>query len=119
MGDLAIGVFAGGAASGTTLGMGFAGIGPMGLGIAAGPTGVATGLATAVPIGGAIGLGATIVAEMLSSRLDEALGRGEFEETVRRSVGATENAVETGMIAALHAHIAAAYADAVDPIAIK
>jgi len=119
MGDLAIGIFAGGAASGTTLGMGAAGIGPMSLAMGVGPTGVASGLAAAVPIGGAIGLATTVVAEMLSNRLEEALNRDEFEESIRQTVDQTENAVATKMIAELHAHIAAAYGDAVDPVAIK
>ena len=119
MGDLAIGIFAGGAASGTTLGIGMAGIGPMGLATGIGPTGVATGLVTAVPIGGAIGLATTVVAEMLSNRLEAALSRDEFEENVRQTVDATENSVETKMISVLHAHIAASYADAVNPVAIK
>jgi len=119
MGDLAIGIFAGSAASGTTLGIGMAGIGPMGLATGLGPTGVATGLATAVPIGGAIGLATTVIAEMLSNRLEAALDRNEFEENVRQTVDATENSVESGMISAVHAHIAAAYSDAVNPIAIK
>jgi hypothetical protein len=118
MGDLAIGIFAGGAASGTTIGMGFMGIGPMGLATGLGPSAVTTSLATAVPIGGAIGLATTVVAEMLSNRLEKALGRGEFEENIRQTVDATENAVETKMIAVLHEHIAAWYADAVDPVAI-
>jgi hypothetical protein len=119
MGDLAIGISAGSAASGTTLGMGFAGIGPIGLGMGTGPTGVATGLATAIPIGGAIGLATTVVAEMLSNRLEAALGRGEFEENVRQTIDATENSVETKMISVLHGHIAAAYADAINPVAMK
>jgi len=119
MGDLATGIFAGGAASGTTLGMGMAGFGPIGPAMAVGARGVATGFATAVPIGGAIGLAATVVAEMLSNRLEAALTRDEFEENIRQTVGATENAVETKMISFLHAHIAAWYADAVNPVAVK
>jgi len=119
MGDLAIGIFAGGAASGATLGIGMAGIGPMGLATGLGPTGVATGLATAVPIGGAIGLAATVIAEMLSNRLEAALSRGEFEENVRKTIDATENSVETKMISVLHAHIDASYADAVNAVAVK
>jgi len=96
-----------------------AGFGPMILATGLGPRGVATGLATAVPIGGAIGLAATVVAEMLSNRLEAALTRDEFEENIRQTVGATENAVETKMISFLHAHIAAWYADAVNPVAVK
>jgi hypothetical protein len=76
MGDLAIGVFAGSAASGTTVGFGMAG----GLGVAGPPAAFATGVATAVPIGAAIGLAATVAAEMLSNRLEASLNRGEFEE---------------------------------------
>jgi hypothetical protein len=109
MGDLTIGVFAGGAASGTTVGFGMAGP----------PVALATGLATAVPIGAAIGLGATVVAEMLSNRLEESLNRTEFEESLLQTVAATENAVETGMISILHEHVEAWYADIVTPAAIR
>ncbi len=115
MGDLAIGVFAGGVASGTTVGMGMAGLGPMGL-----ATGLsAAGLATAVPIGGAIGLVATVVAEMLSNRLEEALNRDEFEENIRKTVDATENAVQTKMSSVLDDHVGAWYADIVNPAGAK
>ena len=110
MGDLAIGVFAGSAASGTTVGFGMAG----GLGMAGPPAAFATGVATAVPIGAAIGLAATVAAEMLSNRLEESLNRGEFEEGLRQTVDATENAIETGMIAVLHEHVEAWYADIVN-----
>jgi hypothetical protein len=34
-------------------------------------------------------------------------------------VDATENAIETGMIAVLHEHIEAWYADIVNPVAVK
>jgi len=119
MGDLATGIFAGGAASGTTLGMEMAGLGPIGPAMGLGARGVVTGFATAIPIGGAIGLAATVVAEMLSNRLEAALTRDEFEENIRQTVGATEKAIETKMISLLHAHIAAWYADAANPVAIK
>jgi len=65
----------------------------------------ATGLATTVPIGAVIGLGATVVAEVLSNRLEESLNRAEFQESLRQTVAATENAVETGMISILHEHV--------------
>ena len=109
MGDLAIGIVAGSAAGGTTVGFGMAGT----------PMVVASGVASAVPIGAAIGLAATVVAEMLSNRLEESLSRGEFEENLRQTVDATENAIETGMIAVLHEHVEAWYADIVDPVAVK
>jgi hypothetical protein len=89
-----------------------------GLGMAGPPAAFATGVATAVPIGAAIGLGATVVAEMLSNRLEESLSRGEFEEGLRQTVAATENAIETGMIAVLHEHVEGWYADIVNPVAI-
>jgi hypothetical protein len=114
MSDLAIGVFAGSAAGGTTAGFGMAG----GLGMAGPPAAFATGVATAVPIGAAIGLGATVVAEMLSNRLEESLSRGEFEEGLRQTVAATENAIETGIIAVLHEHVEGWYTDIVNPVAI-
>jgi hypothetical protein len=115
MADLAIGVFAGGAAGGTTAGFGMAG----GFGMTAVPAGFASGIATAVPIGAAIGLAATVAAEMLSNRLEASLSRGEFEEDLRRNVDATENAIETGIISALHEHVEAWYGDIVNPIAVK
>lgn len=102
MGDLAIGLFAGSFAGGTTIGLGM---------VAAAP------IATALPVGATVGLAATVVAEMLSNRLEESLNRGEFEEGLRQSVAATENAIETGMIAALHQHVEAWYADIANPIA--
>jgi hypothetical protein len=114
MSDLAIGVFAGSAAGGTTAGFGMAG----GLGMAGPPAAFATGVATAVPVGAAIGLAATVVAEMLSNRLEESLNREEFEEGLRQTVAATENAIETGMIAVLHEHVEGWYADIVNPVAI-
>jgi hypothetical protein len=109
MGDLAIGVLAGSAASGTTVGFGMAGA----------PMAVATGVATAVPIGAAIGLAATVVAEMLTNRLEESLSRAEFEENIRQTVDATENAIETKMISVLDGHVEAWYADIVNPVAVK
>ena len=39
---------------------------------------------------------------MITNRLQASLNREEFEETLRQSVDATENAVETAMIAVLH-----------------
>jgi hypothetical protein len=110
MGDLAIGVFAGSAASGTTVGFGMAGVGAMG---------VTTGVATAVPIGAAIGLAATVAAEMLSNRLEASLSRAEFEENVNRTVDATENAVETKIISVLDEHVEAWYGDIANPVAMK
>ena len=77
------------------------------------------GFATAVPMGAAMGLALTVAAEMLSNRLEEALTRTEFEESLRRTVDATENAIETGMIAALHKHVEESYADIVNPAAVK
>lgn len=56
---------------------------------------------------------------MLSNRLEESLTRTEFEESLRQTVEVTENAIETGMIAALHQHIEARYADIVNPVAVK
>ncbi len=109
MSDLAIGAFAGSAAGGTTVGFGFAGP----------PAVLATGVATAVPIGAAIGLAATVAAEMLTNRVEESLNRSEFEEGLRQTVDATENAIETGMIAALHEHVEGWYANIVNPVAVK
>jgi len=109
MGDLAIGVFAGSAASGTSVGFGMAGA----------PMAVATGVATAVPIGAAIGLAATVAAEMLSNRMEESLSRGEFEENLRQNVDAMENAIETKMISVLDEHVEAWYADIDAPTALK
>jgi hypothetical protein len=114
MSDLAIGIFAGSAAGGTTAGFGMAG----GLGMAGPPAAFATGVATAVPIGAAIGLAATVAAEMLSNRLEESLNREEFEEGLRQTVAATENAIETGMMAVLHEHVEGWYGDIVNPVAI-
>ncbi len=109
MGDLAVGVIAGSAASGTTAGFGMAGT----------PMVVATGVATAAPIGAAIGLAATVAAEMLSNRLEESLSRAEFEENLRQTVDAMENAIETKMISVLDEHVAAWYADIANPVAGK
>jgi len=61
---------------------------------------------------------ATVVAEMLSNRLEESLNREEFEEGLRQTVAATENAIETGMIAVLHEHVEGWYADIVNPVHI-
>jgi hypothetical protein len=115
MADLAIGVFAGSAAGGTTAGFGMAG----GFAMIGAPAGFATGVAAAVPIGAAIGLAATVAAEMLSNRLEASLSRGEFEEDLNRSVDATENAIESGIIAALHQHVEAWYGDIANPVAVK
>lgn len=109
MGDLLVGIVAGGAASGTTAGLGMTGT----------PMMVASGVAAAAPVGAAIGLAATIVAEMLSNRLEEALTRKEFEESIRRSVDATENAIETKLIAVLDDHIEAWYVDVASPVAVR
>ncbi|HEV2337184.1 MAG TPA: hypothetical protein VGS13_16875 [Stellaceae bacterium] len=110
MGDLAIGIFAGGAASGTTVGFGMTGIGAMG---------VTTGVATAVPLGAAIGLAATIAAEMLSNQLEASLSRTDFEDNIKKTVDSTENTVETKMIAVLDQHIEAWYADIANPVRLK
>jgi hypothetical protein len=107
MGDLAIGVFAGSAASGTTAGFGMAG------------TVVTTGVGTAVPLGAAIGLAATIAAEMLSNRMEEVLDRPKFEESVGQTVDAMENSIETKMISVLDEHVEASYSDIVNPVPIK
>jgi hypothetical protein len=121
MSDLAIGVFAGSAAGGTTAGFGMAG----GFGVAGGfgmagpPAAFATGVAIAVPIGAVIGLTATVAAEMLSNRLEESLNRSEFEEGLRKTVAATENDIETVLIAALHEHVEAWYGDIVNPVTVK
>ena len=115
MSDLAIGVFAGSAAGATTAGYGMAG----GFGMAGPPSAFAAGVATAVPIGAAIGFAATVAAEMLTNRLEESLNRTEFEEKLRQTVGATENALESGMISVLHELVEAWYADIVDPVAVK
>jgi hypothetical protein len=109
MSDLAIGVFAGSAASGTTVGFGIPGT----------PAVLATGVVTAVPIGAAIGLAATVVAEMLSNRLEESLNRAEFEESLRRTVDAMGNAIGRGMISVLQEHVEGRYADIVHPVAVK
>ncbi len=79
---------------------------------------IGTAAASTVPIGAAIGLAATVVAEMLSNRLEESLNRDEFEEGLRQTVSATENAIEAGMIAVLHEHVEGWYADIVNPVAI-
>jgi hypothetical protein len=113
MSDLAIGVFAGSAAGGATVGFGMAGA------PAFGAMGVATGVAAAVPVGAAIGLAATVATEVLSNRLEEALNRTEFEEGVQQSVDVTENGVETDIIAVLHEHIEAWYADITKPVPAK
>ncbi len=110
MGDLAIGVVAGSAASGTTVGFGIMGVGAMG---------VTTGVATAVPLGAAIGLAATVAAEMLSNRLEASLSRTDFEDNVKKTVDSTENTVETKMIAVLDQHIEAWYADIANPVRVK
>jgi hypothetical protein len=109
MGDLAIGVFAGSAASGTTVGFGMAGA----------PIFVTAGVGTAVPLGAAIGLAATIAAEMLSNRMEEALDRPKFEESVGQTVDAMENSIETKMISVLDEHVDASYSDIVNPVPIK
>ncbi len=56
---------------------------------------------------------------MLSNRLEEALNRDEFEENIRKTVDATENAVETKMSSVLDDHVEAWYADIVNPAAAK
>ena len=109
MGDLLIGVVAGGAASGVTVGFGMTGA----------PMVVATSAASATPIGATIGLAATVVAEMLSNRLEESLSRADFEANLRQSVGAMKTAVEGTMISALDAHVAGWSADIGDPVAVK
>jgi hypothetical protein len=121
MSDLAVGIFAGSAAGGTTVGFGMAGMLGMagGLGVAGPPAAIATGVANAVPIGAAIGLAATVVAEMLTNRLEASLSRAEFEEGLRQTVEATENAIETGIVAVLHEHVEGWYADIVNPVAVK
>ncbi len=107
MGNLALGIFAGGTAGGS---VGF------GLGMPAIPGAVAGGgIATAIPIGAVIGFATTIVAEMITNRLQASLTRQEFEDTLRQSVDATENAAETAMIAVLHQQIEAWYADISPP----
>jgi hypothetical protein len=107
MGSLALGIFAGGTAGGS---VGF------GLGMPAIPGAVAGGgIATAIPIGAVIGFATTIVAEMITNRLQASLTRQEFEDTLRQSVDATENAAETAMIAVLHQQIEAWYADISPP----
>jgi molecular chaperone DnaK (HSP70) len=62
-----------------------------------------------------IGFATTIVAEMITNRLQASLTRQEFEDTLRQSVDATENAAETAMIAVLHQQIEAWYADISPP----
>jgi len=109
MGDLAIGIFAGSAAGGTTVGFGMAGA----------PVAVGTVVSTAVPIGAAIGLATTIIAEVLSNRLEESMGRAEFEENLRQTVDAMESAIESGMISVLHEHVEGWYADIVYPVAVR
>jgi hypothetical protein len=83
------------------------------------PAVLATGVVTAVPIGAAIGLAATVVAEMLSNRLEESLNRAEFEESLRRTVDAMGNAIGRGMISVLQEHVEGRYADIVHPVAVK
>lgn len=107
MGNLAIGIFAGGTAGGAA-GIGFGGTTTL-------PGAAATGLATGVPIGALIGVATTIAGEMITNHLQASLNREEFEATLRQSVDATENAVETTMIAVLHQQIEAWYADIVPP----
>jgi hypothetical protein len=103
MGNLALGIFAGGTAGGS-VGLGF--------GMPAIPGAVAGGgIATAVPIGALIGFATTVVAEMITNRVQASLTRQEFENTLRQSVDATENAVETAIIGVLHQQIEAWYAD--------
>ncbi len=108
MGNLAIGIFAGGTAGGTA-GVGYGGMAAL-PGAAAGP-----GIIATVPVGALIGLATTIAAEMITNRLQASLTRQEFEETLRQSVDATENAAETAMIAVLHQQIEAWYADIIPP----
>jgi hypothetical protein len=108
MGSLGIGIFAGGTAGGTA-GVGYGGMAAL-PGAAAAP-----GIAATVPIGALIGLATTIAAEMITNRLQASLTRREFEETLRQSVYATENAAETAMIAVLHEQVEAWYADIVPP----
>jgi hypothetical protein len=107
MGNLAIGIFAGSTAGGAA-GIGFGGPATL-------PGAAATGLATGVPIGALIGIATTIAGEMITNRLQASLNREEVEETLRQSVDATENAVETAMIAVLHQQIEAWYADIIPP----
>ena len=103
MGNLALGIFAGGTAGGS-VGLGF--------GMSAVPGAAASGgFAAAVPIGAVIGFATTVAAEMITNRLQASLTRQEFENTLRQSVDATENAAETAMIAVLHQQIEAWYAD--------
>jgi len=102
-GNLAFGIFAGGTAGGS-VGLGF--------GMPEIPGAVAGGgIATADPIGALIGFATTVVAEMITNRVQASLTRQEFENTLRQSVDATENAVETAMIAVLHQLIEAWYTD--------
>ncbi|HEV8681018.1 MAG TPA: hypothetical protein VGQ90_16695 [Stellaceae bacterium] len=109
MGDLAVGIIAGSAASGTTAGFGMTGT----------PMMVAAGAASAAPLGAAVGLATTVVAEMLSTRLEESMTRAEFEESVIKSVAATENAINAKMIAVLNEHIEAWYVELVNPVPFK
>jgi len=104
MGNLAIGIFAGGTAAGIEFG-----------GMSTLPSAAVPGLATAVPIGALIGVATTIAGEMITNRLQASLNREEFEGTLRQSVDATENALETAMIAVLHEQIEAWYADIIPP----
>jgi hypothetical protein len=103
MGNLALGIFAGGAAGGS-VGAGF--------GMPAIPGAAAGGgIVAAVPIGAVIGFATTVVAEIISNRVQASLTRREFEDTLRQSVDATENAVETAIIGVLHQQIEAWYTD--------
>jgi len=107
MGSLALGIFAGGTAGGSV---------GLGLGMPAIPgAAVSSGIATTIPIGAVIGFATTIVAEMISNRVQASLTRQAFEDTLQQSVDATENAAETAMIAVLHQQIEAWYADISPP----
>jgi hypothetical protein len=107
MGSLALGIFAGGTAGGSV---------GLGLGMPAIPgAAVSSGIATTIPIGAVIGFATTIVAEMISNRMQASLTRQAFEDTLQQSVDATENAAETAMIAVLHQQIEAWYADISPP----
>jgi len=103
MGNLALGIFAGGTAGGS-VGAGF--------GMPAIPGAAAGGgIVAAVPIGAVIGFTTTVVAEIISNRVQASLTRQEFEDTLRQSVDATENAIETAIIGVLHQQIEAWYTD--------
>jgi hypothetical protein len=120
IGDLAAGILAGSVASGLIEWEMAGGVGPAaGAGTVGAPAVAAASLATAVPIGAAIGLAATVVAEILSNRMEEALDRTEFEENIRQTVDAMETSVETKMISVLDEHVEASYVDIAYPVAVK